>query len=200
MESGVPQGSLLGPGLFLYYIKDLPAGHNSIARLFADDSIAYLVINTLHDAEKVQADLTTIGDWEVLWKMKFHADKCNVLTVTNKRKPLHDHTLSRGTSVKYRGMTNDLKWDSHINNICDKANRTFSFIQRNLNIGPTAIKKQAYFTLVRSLVEYATSVWDPYTQGNIQKVETVQRRATRYVTNRHRNTSRDMSDMLQGLN
>ena len=82
VESGVPQGSVLGLRLFLHYINDLPAG-NAIFRLFADDTIAYLVIITPHDAEKVQADLTTMGDWEVQEKMKFHADKCNVLTVTN---------------------------------------------------------------------------------------------------------------------
>ena len=81
VESGVLQGSVLGPGLFLYYINDLPEGLNSIVRLFADDTIAYLVIVKPHDAEKVQADLTTMGVWEVLWKMKFHAIKCNVLSL-----------------------------------------------------------------------------------------------------------------------
>ena len=69
----------------------------------------------------------------------------------------------------------------------------------NQNIGSTAIKQQACFTLVILLAEFASSVWDPYTQGYIQKVEMVQRLATPYVTNRHRNTS-SVSDMLQGLN
>ena len=75
---------MLGPGLFRYYINDLSAGLNSIVGLFADNTIAP------HDAGKVQADLTTMGDWEVLWKMKFHADKCNVLTVTNKKENITD--------------------------------------------------------------------------------------------------------------
>ena len=95
IESGVLQGSVLGPGLFLYYINDLPEGLNSIVRLFADDIIAYLVIVNPQDAEKVQDDLTTMGFWEVLWKMKFHATKCNVITVTGKKK------TSRRQSTSY---------------------------------------------------------------------------------------------------
>ena len=61
------------------------------------------------------------------------------------------------------------------------------------------MKQQAYFTLVRPLVEYVSSVWDPYIQGNIQKVDMVQREAARYVTNKHQNIS-SVSDMLQSLN
>ena len=92
VESGMPQGSVLGPGLFLYYINVLPEGLNSIVRLFADDTIAYLVIVNPQHAEKVQGDLTKMGFWEVLWKMKFHATKCKVITVTGKGKPLRKST------------------------------------------------------------------------------------------------------------
>ena len=134
-----------------------------------------------------------MGFWEVLWKMKFHATKCNVITVTGKRKPLQtknkliDHTLAKVTSAKYLGMTitEDLKLDTHINDTCAKDNRTLGFLRRNLNIGSVSIKQQAYFTLVRPLVEYTSTVWDPHTQRNIQKLEMVQRPAARYVTNRH---------------
>ena len=207
VESGVPQGSVLGPGLFLYYINDLPEGLNSIVRLFADDTIAYLVIVNLQDTQKVQADLTNMGVWEALWKMKFHATKCNVLSITGNWTPikadyaLHGHKLSRVTSAKYLGVTitDDLKWDSHISEVCAKANRTIGFLRRNLNIGSVAIKQQAYFTLVRPLVEYASTVWDPHTDKNIKKLEMVQRRAARFVTSRHHNKS-SVSDMLEGLN
>ena len=133
--------------------------------------------------------------------------KCVVLTVSGKKAPvhadykLHDQTLTRVKSAKYFGvtLTDDLKWDQHINNICDKANRTIRFLRRNLSIGATSLKERAYFTLVRPLVEYASTVWDPYTQTLIQKIEMVQRRAARYVKNRHRKTS-TVSDMLCTMN
>ena len=71
--------------------------------------------------------------------------------------------------------------------------------RRNLNIGAMSVKQQAHFTLARPLVEYASTIRDPYTQVNIHKLEMVQRRAARYVTNRHRNMS-SVSNMLQILN
>jgi hypothetical protein len=99
MDSGVPQGSVLGPGLFLYYINDLQSRLTSIVRLFADDTIAYLTISNNNDAETLQNDLDKLGHWENEWCMKFHPDKCTVLRVTNKKKitdakyQLHGHTL-----------------------------------------------------------------------------------------------------------
>ena len=119
--------------------------------------------------------------------MKFHPSKCTKLTVTNKRSPiktdynLHEHILASVQSAKYLGLTvtEDLKWDTHIQNICVKANQTIGFLRRNLNIGAVSIKQQAYLSLVRPIVEYASTVWDPYTDKNIDKLEMVQRRAAK---------------------
>jgi hypothetical protein len=129
--------------------------------------------------------------------MKFHPDKCNVLRVTNKTKKtevnyhLHGHTLELVTSAKYLGLTitNKLQWDQHINNITAKANTgtTLGFLRRDLKIPSVRIKEQAYQTLVRPLVEYASTVWNPYTKTEINKIEAVQRRAARYVVNNQRN-------------
>ncbi|MCG8047766.1 MAG: reverse transcriptase family protein, partial [Candidatus Thiodiazotropha endolucinida] len=207
VESGVPQGSVLGPGLFLYYINDLPSRLHSTTRLFADDTIAYLVIVTPEDARLLQEDLVSLEEWERQWKMRFHPDKCTKLTVTRKKTQvkaeykLHDHIIASVSSAKYLGVTitDDLSWDTHIQNICNKANRTIGFLRRNLSIGAIAIKQQAYFSLVRPLVEYASTVWDPHTQVNIHRLEMVQRRAARYVTNRQRNKS-SVGNMLHTLN
>ena len=73
------------------------------------------------------------------------------------------------------------QWNNHVNNITNKANKTLGFLKRNLKIRSTSVKNAAYNTLVRPTLEYAFSVWDPYTQGNIDQLEDVQRRAARFV-------------------
>ena len=99
-------------------------------------------------------------------------------TASGKRAPihadytLHDQILTRVKSAKYLGvtLTDNMKWDQYINNICDNANRTIGFLRQNLSIGATSVKERAYFALVRPLVEYASTVWGPHTQTSIKKI------------------------------
>ena len=77
--SGIPQGSVLGPCLFLYYINDLPDGLTSTTRLFADDTIIYVTVSSTSHAEALQADLDRLAAWEAKWLMEFHPVKCQVL-------------------------------------------------------------------------------------------------------------------------
>ena len=77
--SGFPQGSVLGPSLFLFYINDIPDGITSTVRLFADDTIAYLTIKSNRDCTTLQNDLDKLIIWEQKWKMAFHPDKFYVL-------------------------------------------------------------------------------------------------------------------------
>jgi hypothetical protein len=72
VESGVPQGSVLGPSLFLFYINDMPQGLYSTVRLFADDTIVYLTVSSDSDCSKLQSDLDKLAKWENIWKMEFH--------------------------------------------------------------------------------------------------------------------------------
>ena len=80
--SGVPQGSVLGPCLFLFYINDIADNLNSTVRLFADDTMIYLVVTSQSDARRLQQDLDTLTKWEKTWMMEFHPDKCEVISVT----------------------------------------------------------------------------------------------------------------------
>ena len=95
VTSGVPQGSVIGPILFLVYINDLPAKLQSKVRLFADDTIVYMVAVTNEtDAAILQKDLKLLEEWENRSQMSFHLDKCNVLRVTRCGNPLtHDYIL-----------------------------------------------------------------------------------------------------------
>jgi hypothetical protein len=94
-----------------------------------------------------------------------------MLSITRNKTPvkhtytLHEHQLEHADKAKYLGVTiqSDLKWDSHINNITTKANKTLGFLRRNINISSNKVKEQTYKSLVRPSLEYAHSVWDPYT-------------------------------------
>ena len=205
--SGVPQGSVLGPSLFLFYINDMPENISSTVRLFADDTIVYLTLNPPTNSSILQEDLNKLSSWEKQWSMEFHPDKCQVLPITrNKIKlqnkyTLNGHTLAITDNAKYLGLTitSNLSWNQHIGNITNKANKTLGFIRRNIKISSPQIKAQAYKTLVRPIVEYSSSVWNPYTETNIYKLEMVQRRAARFVLNSYHNTA-SVSNMINHLN
>ena len=114
---------------------------------------------------------------------------------------LEGKILKHKTSEKYLGciLTSELDWHEHINSICNKANKTLGFLRRNLHINSYSIKDKAYKALVRPIVEYAPTVWDPYRLMDINNIENVQRRAARYVFNRYRSQS-SVTEMLQKLN
>jgi hypothetical protein len=75
VDSGVPQGSVLEPSLFLFYINDIPCSLKSTVRLFADDTIAFLAVTSEADAVDLQSNLNKLGIWEKKWKMEFHPDR-----------------------------------------------------------------------------------------------------------------------------
>ncbi len=190
----------------MFYINDLPQDLHSTVRLFADDTVVYLTIKSEAGCLKLQSDLNKLEVWEERWKMEFHPEKCSVLTVSKKKTPvkwdfkLHGQTLKHETSTKYLGctITNDLDWGEHITNITNKASRSLGFLNRNLHVKSRNIKEKAYLSLVRPQLEYATTVWDPYHQNQIDKVEKVQRRAARFVTNQY-SQRQSVTDMLEEL-
>ena len=206
VKSGVPQGTVLGPSLFLFYINDIEDKMESTVRLFADDTIVYLAVSSTQDAETLQNDLNKLGNWERKWHMEFHPEKCKVLTITRKSKPivhnytLHGNTLEHVETAKYPEitMTKDFRWNIQIENITSKANQTLGFLRRNVQINRPRINTAAYQTLMRPLLEYAPTMWDPHTQANIRKIEMVQRRAARYTLHQYHNTS-SVTAMLDHL-
>ena len=101
--------------------------------------------------------------------------------------------------AKYLGVTLqcDLGWGTRINNVCAKANRMLGFLGRNPKVCSVKIKERFYKALTRPITEYvACAVWDPHNDKHINNLQKVQRRAARFVLNRHRNTS-SVGDMLQ---
>ena len=199
VRSGVPQGTVLGPLLFLVYINDLAGEVSSSVRLFADDCVMYRPVVSEADCEMLQADLHALHRWENKWLMSFNTKKCHVVRVTHARShkvtfdyKLGNNTLTALPSHGYLGVeiSEDLKWNTHINHTVSKANRTLGVVRRNLKQCPRDIKAKAYSSIVRPKLEYAASVWDPFTDTNVNALEAVQRRAARFVCNTY---SRDAS-------
>ena len=149
--SGVPQGSVLGPILFLIYINNLPHGvTQSIVCLFTDDCILYRHVTDKNDINRLQTDLDMIAKWEETWLMEFNVGKCFTMRVGRQVLCITDNTKYLGLTI-----TSDLKWNSHIQKVTSKANSVLGLLRRNLRIALKAVKTQAYEALVRPHLEYA---------------------------------------------
>ena len=207
VTSGVPQGTVLGPLLFILYLNDLPVGIKSQVRLLADDCILYREIKSLDDSKKLQEDINTLCSWESTWQMRFNVAKCYAMHITHKKKLLptlykmNDSLLETVDSHTYLGVeiNNKLSWAEHISKTTSKANSVLGLLRRNLYSCSSKVKETAYTTLVRPKLEYCSSIWDPYHQEHKNRLEAVQRRAARFVCNDHRRKS-SVSSMIADLN
>ena len=191
-------------------INDLPLKVSSTTRLFADDSLLYRRIKNPKDVGVLQEDLDKLQEWERDRQMSLFASKCEVISlrVTWKRNPIKTTykctqymvTSWHWTTGKYLGVTiaDNLTWNAHVDTTSEKANNSLAFLRRHLASFPRDIKAQSYLALVRPILEYASTPWDPYTKSNIQQLEAVQRRAARFVTGDYRTTS-SPSQMIADL-
>lgn len=206
--SGVPQGTVLGPLLFLLFINDLPdqVSPGTTIRLFADDCLIYRQIKSAHDQNLLQKDLMALNEWAEAWGMKFNPKKCNILRISRSRSPytqiylMGNEILQEKHDAKYLGITisDKLDWSSHVSVLAKKASNTLSFVRRNLKYCPKESKQLAYFSLVRSTMDYCAAVWDPHMKKDQDNLERVNRRAARFVTNDYSSSS-SVTSMLEAL-
>ncbi|KAL8565040.1 hypothetical protein ACOMHN_003416 [Nucella lapillus] len=188
VDSGVPQGTCLGPLLFLCHINDLPDTVKSQVRLFADDCLLYCEINSFQDHLQLQNDLCQLETWASDWGMNFNPKKCFILGIqqsSNFIYTLCNTPLQHVSSNLYLGIlfSNDLKWSTHIASTTKKASSTLGFLRRNLHFFPQHCKKNAYLALIRPLLEYGCITWSPYLQQDINRLERIQRLSARFITN-----------------
>ena len=196
VTSGIPQGSVLGPILFVIYINDLPKRVQSDAYLFADDTKIFKTIYKESDCEMLQDDLDYLQGWSDTWLLKFHPDKCKVMQIGNKNREEFKYKLTQNTEqgpkefpLQYTedekdiGVTIDpkLTFEKHMNDKVNKANSVMGVIRRTYEFLDEYTFLQLYKALVRPHVEYANAVWYPYKIKDIEAIENVQRRASRLV-------------------
>ena len=169
VTSGVPQGSVLGPHLFLAYVNDIWRNMDSSIRLFADECVIYRKIINNADMEKLQKDLDRLGEWAVENAMKINPSKSKAIRFTRARvkDPLNYSLMStlipEASSCKYLGiiLRNDLSWADQVNSAVKKVWKALHFTMRILKKGNSNTKSLAYMSLVRPILEYGAACWDP---------------------------------------
>jgi len=191
VTSGVPQGSVLGPLLFLIFINDLPRALSCSLKLFADDSAMYSEVERDEGSfsATLQSDLKALDVWCKTWQLKLNKSKCYVMRISRRRVrtvptySLDGVPLTVVNSVKYLGIhiTHDLRWNEHICKIVGLASQRLRFVQRIFRNCPEIVKETGYVALVRPLLEYCAPVWSPHVATQIDTIEMVQRRAARFV-------------------
>lgn len=184
-KSGVPQGSILGPLLFIIFINDIVSGLEVNYLLYADDLKLYSEIQTIADCERLQKALESVSEWCISNCLPLNISKCNVMTFSKKINYLHFEyvmdgiIIQRPNYIKDLGVTFDpkLNFIKHIELTISSACINLGFILRNSK-GFTDMHtlRLLYISFVRSRLEYASIVWSPIYNNHIMDLEKIQRR------------------------
>lgn len=192
VTSGVPQGSVLGPLLFTIFMMDLPRCVESKVRLYADDCTIYRTIKSATDVDILQKDLENIELWCELNQMKLNENKCSHITLTKSKKAqaivfkINGCYIKREIKIKLLGITitQDLKWNIQTEIVRKKSAKLLGFLSRTLHGARSQVKRTVYLCLVRPTLSYGCPAWHPTSKANAYKLESLQNRATKFITKR----------------
>ena len=198
VKSGVPQGSILGPLLFILFINDITecTSPGTNIALYADDTKLWRKISSYEDCDILNKDIDALHKWAITNKMKFHPEKCKALSLSL-RPPtyyilpfdrysytLGDNVIDYCTEEKDLGLTvnNKLSWESHQKSILLKAARQLGLVRRTCHfIKSIPQKRSLYITLVRSLFEHCGEIWSPNLMHLNNRFESIQKRAVKWI-------------------
>ena len=196
VSSGIPQGSVLGPLLFVIYINDLPDSFVSDIALYADDTKIFKDVQLDSDIIVVQNDLFRLQDWSDDWLFLFHSDKCIVIRISlpwkqNYINPEYFMRKSDGTLIKLEVsncekdvwvyIDEHLTFETHIVTKVNKANSTMGLIRRSFTYLDEEMFVLLFKALVRPHLEYAQPVWSLYLKKHQQMIENAQRWSTKLI-------------------
>ena len=192
VTSGVPQGSVLGPLLFIIYINDLPSAVSSSTKMFADDTKMYRNVASASGSTALQTDVDALAGWSDRWQLPFNVDKCKVLHIGANN--VHHQYTMRGVTLASTETERDLgihvdtalKFRKHAASAAAKANQILGVIRRSFELLNVITLPLLYKALVRPHLEFGNVAWGPFNRADQLLVERVQRRATRLIpTLRH---------------
>ena len=198
VNAGVPQGSVLGPLLFLVYVNDISESLLSLTRLYADDNSLFYSATNLNDIEGIMNhDLRILVNWAAQWLINFNPLKTEAILFTLKLLEQLPHITFDGTPIKFvtehkhLGITfsNNGQWHSHIDNIISNASKVLGIMRKlKFTFSRTALN-QIYLSYILSILEYSYIVWDGCSVQNINSVQRIQNEAARIVTGLTRSVS-----------
>ena len=192
--SGVPQGSILGPLLFILYIDDLPSAlGKALPLMFADDTKCFAPVVSPVDCLSLQNNLNSLVIWSEQAKLLFNHTKCSSMRFSNSSSllPPPSYTIN-GIDIPNRNLvkdlgiwlSSDLDWSHHYQQICAKAYKMLSLIRRNISpqCSPD-LKRALYLCLIRSQLSFCSQLWRPRFIKDIISLERIQRRSTKFILN-----------------
>ena len=206
--SGVPQGSVLGPLLFVIFINDLPRCiHSATPFIFADDTKCLLASKSIRDNDKLQQDINNISIWSNASNLLFNESKfvhIHFWQETSLDTPsyaINGNTIRQASQHKDLGVTfsSDLHWTEHHKIITAKAYQTLGLLRCTFNVNRTVAKKQLYISLVWSHLLYCSQLWRPQLLKDVFILERVQWRATKYILNNYEQSYKERLEQLHLL-
>ena len=193
VSSGVPQGTVLGPLLFLIMINDIDKEvSESIISIFADDTRLTKVINEEEDLELFQDDLEKLYKWAAENNMAFNGSKFEVLRygfnedlkcVSNYMTPGAEDTIDVKSVLRDLGimMNDQATWKDHIDKVCSQVNQKAGWVLRTFRCRTTSFLKQMWKSLIQGHIDYCSQLWQPLQSGDLQRIENLQKTYTKKI-------------------
>jgi hypothetical protein len=199
--AGVPQGSILGPLLFLVFINDITTNIECDIHLFADDtSLMDVIDNYIVSYAKLNRDLNRLATWATKWMVTFNAKKTVYLQVSRKLNPapkpilrLNGVVINEVQTHKHLGLTfnNTLTWTDHISQLVTKASRCIGLLRRIGRDVPRQCLELLYKSMIRPIMEYADVIFDGSSDTSLKRLEDTQRQAALACTGAYKHTRHD---------